>query len=121
MNDSNPRAVVLGENDMSAQQTDTYGREPRQLRCPSKPSPAARDPMRVSLPQAAEYFTGYLNTALVCRTSSMQANNPTQPPPTESSVQLIQGCRKAFLPRLHATCVLEAYFTNLPVRKGKKN
>lgn len=72
MNDSNPSAAVLGEKGMSALQTDAYRREPRQLRCQSKPSLAARDPAEVSLPREA----GYFNTALVCHDSSDAGTQP---------------------------------------------
>lgn len=72
MNDSNPRAAVLGEKRMSALQTDAYRRVPRQLRCQSKPSPAATDPPEVGLPWEA----GYFNMALVCRNSPGAGTQP---------------------------------------------
>lgn len=113
MNDSNPRAAVLGEKRMSALQTDAYRRVPRQLRCQSKPSPAATDPPRgwpALRSRVFQYGTGLPQLARCWHSTHLGYL-------FQNAVHsLNKAAGRHFCPS-YTTGIFEAYFTNLPVRR----
>lgn len=97
MNDSNPRAAVLGENVCLHCRLTHTGECQDSSGARVSLAQRQRTPQRLACPEKQGISIWHWSAT----THPVLALNPSQLPLPESSTQLTQGCRQTFLPKLH--------------------